>query len=96
MYYHNNSSTYGVTTTSCDGGLFNATTPGGLDTLMESLKNKAGAANVSCIASSTGWAIGVKLKNPGTACVDGKGGSKASTTQTSATSSYSAALGNCL
>lgn len=96
LYYHNNSSSYGVTTTSCDGGIFNATTAGGLDVLMESLKTKAGSTNVSCVASPTAWAVGVDLKGPGAYCVDGKGAGKASTTAATVASVYNASTGTCL
>lgn len=96
LYYHNNASSYGVTTTSCDAGIFNASTPGGLETLMESLKTKAGSTNVSCVASTSAWAVGINLKGPGTYCVDGKGAGKASTTAASAAASYNASTGTCL
>ena len=96
LYYSNNSNSYGATTASCDGGLFDATTPGGLNTIMENLKTKAGAANLSCVASSTAWAVGIKLKEAGTYCVDGRGSGKASTTLTTASSAYNASTGLCL
>lgn len=97
IYYHNNNSSYGISATTCDTGLFNATTPGGLDTLMESLKSKAGSANISCVASSTSWVVVTKLKAAGTFCVDGKGSAKASTTITLAniTTAYNAGTGTC-
>ncbi|MES2623363.1 MAG: type II secretion system protein [Patescibacteria group bacterium] len=96
LYYANNSSTYGTVAATCDDGMFNATTTGGLDKLVESVKTKAGASNVSCVASSTGWAVGAKLKGSGTFCVDGKGVTKASSSLTTASSAYSASLGACL
>jgi len=87
LYYSHNG-TYGVTATTCTTGIFNDTTTGGLKTLTTDLIAKAGSAsgNVTCTASSTGWAVNAKLASGsvGWACVDGGGNSVASSTKASA------------
>jgi len=98
LYYSNNSQ-YNATVltqsaSSCDSGIFNDATTGGLKTLTDDLQAKAGTANVQCSASTTAWAVTAKLASGsvGWACVDSTGNSVSSSTKAAV---YTISTGVC-
>jgi prepilin-type N-terminal cleavage/methylation domain-containing protein len=84
LYYANNSQYDTAANVSCTAGIFSQTGVGGLSALTLDLRNKAGAANVTCTSSTTAWAVNAKLKSSGAvgyACADSSGNSVSSSTK---------------
>jgi prepilin-type N-terminal cleavage/methylation domain-containing protein len=85
LYYDDNGNQYnttnpsavstGATCTAASSGLFADTN---IANAMKGIDNNNGSGTVTCIASTTGWAISSDLLGGGSWCVDGSG--KTSTT----------------
>ena len=88
LYYANNNNSYtsvtippGDCSITTNTNIFGTTTQGTLRTLTEDLvtKTSGGSVNTRCTASSSSWAVAVKLST-GAACADSTGTSKSSST----------------